>query len=903
MGIDKVALTGCEIDLVVGRCIRGETAQTLSSTEARLIAYFVDNPRRDIPRGELLAAVFGYSETVRSRTVDTTIQRLRKKVEEDPANPNHILTVHGIGYRFEPFSVALPSFFPSQLSEDQPGVSDKFFGRQDVRDEVLRHFDAGAPIVSIVGAGGMGKTRFARWLGMAVTDRWTCTHVDVSRARTAEAVVHATIAALHSRAPADEDPSMVIGRILERCPMMIVLDGFEHVVEDAEAVSQWLTPTSESRLLVTSRVPLGIPNETVIALGPLSARHAAALFLARVRAVDPTIAGSLDLSRLRDVVERLDCMPLAIEIAAAQARTTAPEALLDRIEQGMILAANSADSGETNALASAIQWSWDQLTVHEQTVLTQATVFRGHLDLPSAEAVLQLPPDAPPVLDVLESLLDQSLMTTEPGTHGVRLKLLETVRDFATLKADAAAMAAARDAHSAYFLAQGERWMRASCLGDTGAHSQLVSHFENIGQTVALGTPLTRLRAMICQAPVFLARGMSRRQVSRFQAAIGDAEPVPQAVLPWAMRALADYLLAVGRRAEAGAAFERGIEAAGDDLTARLPLQAFSAWLAMTSGDKTVAVRFQSIVDESAQAGLEVHAVLARLGLAAVALRALRLDEAEVHATRVAVLLTEMGLGLYMIDALKVLAYVAEIRGDRKAAVAQYSAIIANVESVEHPASLAVQLGAFARSLVSLSDEQDDLAQAGQLLARARDIEATIGARIPTTNNIQAEAMLLWEAGDLRDASELVQRRLDSTKTYGPMGTDGDLVGMIADLSLDEGDPHAALQLLDEAAELPVTRMATALAHSSRAVALARLGRVEESRDSLGLADADARTPILRAVNELARATVDVLGADNPAAKQAAVVAADALLKRVGSQKTKSWFYVRRAADRLAAVL
>ncbi|MEQ1508358.1 MAG: winged helix-turn-helix domain-containing protein, partial [Myxococcota bacterium] len=99
-------LTACSVDLVRRQVTRDRRVTALTSREADLLAYFGRNPSREIPRGELLDEVWGYARAAMSRATDNTVRRLREKVERDASRPDHILTVHGIGYRFEPVGAA-----------------------------------------------------------------------------------------------------------------------------------------------------------------------------------------------------------------------------------------------------------------------------------------------------------------------------------------------------------------------------------------------------------------------------------------------------------------------------------------------------------------------------------------------------------------------------------------------------------------------------------------------------------------------------------------------------------------------------------------------------------------------------------------------------------------------------
>ena len=80
--------------------ISGEPVN-LTAKEFDLLCFFARNPRQVFNRDQLLDQVWGETEYIDPSTVTVHIRRLREKVEADPANPRHILTVWGVGYRFE----------------------------------------------------------------------------------------------------------------------------------------------------------------------------------------------------------------------------------------------------------------------------------------------------------------------------------------------------------------------------------------------------------------------------------------------------------------------------------------------------------------------------------------------------------------------------------------------------------------------------------------------------------------------------------------------------------------------------------------------------------------------------------------------------------------------------------
>ena len=81
---------------------RAGRALRLTTRELDLLLWLVRHPGRAFDREQLLRHVWGFDYEGTERTVDNFIRQLRAKLEEDPASPRHLVTVHGVGYRFDP---------------------------------------------------------------------------------------------------------------------------------------------------------------------------------------------------------------------------------------------------------------------------------------------------------------------------------------------------------------------------------------------------------------------------------------------------------------------------------------------------------------------------------------------------------------------------------------------------------------------------------------------------------------------------------------------------------------------------------------------------------------------------------------------------------------------------------
>jgi len=425
----------------------------LSAREAELIEYLAERPGEIVSREELLEEVWGYSATVVTRAVHYTMVRLRKKVEADPSSPVHLFTVHGRGYRFLPDAGNAPK--PAESAAVAPSVSapqqsnlptrvDSFVGRVDdlqTIEECLTTQEA--RLVTLLGAGGTGKTRLAteygdRALSTYAGGVWFC---DLTEAHSLEGLMTAVALALGVPLT-DKNPSTQLGEaIAGRGPVLLILDNVEQIVEfAAETVGAWLQRAPKARFLVTSRRRLSIGGEHVVYLDPLPAEEGVRLFADRAMAAKAGF--QLDDSNraaITEIVERLDGMSLAIELAAARLRILSPDALLQRLSQRFkLLSGSRRDQSERQAsLSGAIDWSWNLLEPWEQLAFAQCSVFHGSFTLDAAEAVLDLESmeDAPWPMDAVETLVDHSLLrVVEPRAGHERYQMYVSIHAYAAEK-------------------------------------------------------------------------------------------------------------------------------------------------------------------------------------------------------------------------------------------------------------------------------------------------------------------------------------------------------------------------------------------------------------------------------------------------------------------------------------
>lgn len=329
----------------------------------------------------------------------------------------------------------------------------------------LRAMVATSRVTSIVGPGGLGKTRLAQVLARRAEE--PAVHVvelvGVSDPQDVLGEVGTALGVRDSvtgrRALTPEQRADIRSRIaqqLDGVPTLLVLDNCEHVVDTVADLVAFLVATNRDlTVLTTSRAPLGIAAERVYALAQLGDADAAELFRRRAVAARPDVA--LDQREVAAVVRRLDGLPLAVELAAAKVRVMSVADIDRRLGDRFALLRGGDRSAPDRhrTLLAVIDWSWNLLGEPERQALRRLSVFHDGFVLDAAEAVVRTA--GPGVLDAVASLVEQSLLSVHDAGGSVRYRMLETVREFGRLRLAEAGEAA--DAERAQ-----REWAVAYCV-------------------------------------------------------------------------------------------------------------------------------------------------------------------------------------------------------------------------------------------------------------------------------------------------------------------------------------------------------------------------------------------------------------------------------------------------------
>ncbi|XXF75446.1 adenylate/guanylate cyclase domain-containing protein [Myxococcaceae bacterium GXIMD 01537] len=372
---------------------------------------------------------------------------------------------------------------PEERRGNLPLDPGELIGRAGDLATLRRWFESGSRLVTILGPGGMGKTRLATHFGSLEMDAriweggvWLC---ELTEADGLDDFCHAVGQALGvslSHGGEVSDPTEQLGRALAgRGSVLLILDNLEHLVQHVTAtLGRWQVLAPQACLLVTSREALRMPGERALDLAPLSLpaegetsldavsrSEAVALFVQRVRAVQGGFVLTEEQAPLvAEIVRRLDGVALAIELAAARTSLMGVAQIRERLSRRFeLLRGGRRDASERQAtLWGAIDWSWNLLDATEQDVLAQCSAFRGGFTLEAAEAVVALPPFGAGVLEVVQSLRSKSLLRAYapddlPGE--LRLGMYESIREYASarlVEMGRASMVMAR--HAAWYLTQ-----------------------------------------------------------------------------------------------------------------------------------------------------------------------------------------------------------------------------------------------------------------------------------------------------------------------------------------------------------------------------------------------------------------------------------------------------------------
>ena len=473
----------------------------------------------------------------------------------------------------------LPNDFPASravndgVTHGLPVQLTSFIGRYTEMVDV-RQLLAGNRLVTLVGAGGVGKTRLAvqvaTKLGADLGNVW---YVDLAPITQSDLVPVTLARALGLPNQPGGSPIDGALRFLADRPAVLVLDNCEHLLDaTADLVAALIDACPQVRLLATSREPIGVAGELSWRVPSLSLiDEAVELFNDRARRVRPDFRGTSENAvAVIEVCQRLDGLPLAIELAAARVRALSPAEILDGLHDRFRLLTGGARTAvrRQQTLLASVDWSHALLTQPERVLFRRLAVFVGGFDLDAAQFVCGSDDvQRYQVLDDLTLLVDKSLLVADNTSGRTRYWLLETVRQFAAEKLSESGDAdAVRTRHRDHYTAMAAQLDTPSSAVDEQRLDRAETEIDNLRAAFRWSrenadTELALTLASSLQ-PLWLARGHLQEGLAWLDAAVAAEIPDRSNPSPARVKAIADKALLV-----AWNGFPEGIEEAQQALS------------------------------------------------------------------------------------------------------------------------------------------------------------------------------------------------------------------------------------------------------------------------------------------------------------------------------------------------
>jgi predicted ATPase/DNA-binding NarL/FixJ family response regulator len=621
-----------------------------------------------------------------------------------------------------------------------------FVGRQCEISDVKQAL-SDSRLVTLVGPGGVGKTRLAVQMSEVVARAFSggIYFVDLSPINEQASVAAAIAEALELQSRSRGWVPSALGNHIADRSMLIILDNCEHVTHaSAVIVDALLRACSGLRVLATSRQPLAVDGEHLLEVQPLTLPssvdatastiagvEAVRLFADRARAAAP--AFQVTPENQESVVElcrKLDGLPLALELAAARLRVLTPRQILDRLtSQPWVLdTASTTRAPRQRSLEALMNWSYELCTAEEQRLWARLSVFPGTFAADAAEAICagpELPRES--VTSAIAGLVDKSILTAEPHGFEVRYRMLNLVQGYGReVLRDAEELEHLRQQHSRYYAGRMKDWTR-EWFGPRQVEIQTWQRVERDNLNAALENCLAE--------GADSSRGML----------LGSA--------------IASHTLYRGMIGEGRHRLAQVLTTFDHPTAERARLLWIDGWLAVHQGDLDgAAERFAAsqTVSGSAQ---DTH-----------------------EGTIAGVLLNAVQL----------------IRGDLRAAKRLRSQYIAKPAATEEPTSAALTrvYGGLAFLLLN------DLEQAAHLLEEGIEVSASFGELYHRAETLWLLAVVYWQAGDLHRATEIARECLMIHRRFGHAVGTAECFEVLAWVASTQAEPGRAARLMGAAETL-----------------------------------------------------------------------------------------------------
>ncbi|APR86421.1 Signal transduction response regulator [Minicystis rosea] len=669
-------------------------------------------------------------------------------------------------------------------------------------------------LVEIVGPPGVGKTRLALELARRTTPT-TVRFCDLTEATSTGAFLLQVARAVGATVPLDVSEDELAARIGERIgkdtAALLVLDNFEQLPQAADArLAAWFDHETP-RVVVTTRRRLAGAPSSVVTLHPLSTdrrpgerwSEAAELLAARAEAIT---GEAFDSEPEREAIEQLatqlDGLPLAIELAAARLRLLAPPQVLARLsDRFRVLRRPDGALGRPD-LRESIGGSFALLSPEEQRALIATSVFRGGFTLDAAEAVL-VEEGAPWALDLLESLLDHSVLTVDGDPEERRYGLLLSIRAFVEEEAAAhppSILEGASMRHAEHYATLGEKLLaRADASSRRALHRERENLLAVVDRRARVGSALALRAALVLTAPASglpyttaeevlgaalempanealalrgrasLQRGTVRRFLGRIEAAEADLRAACAVAEEASDRGLlAEALAGLGNTAAVSADWKTVRDYLVRALDAHPAPEFRARGLAMVANTfcneddhDRAEVLFREAVSTADRCGDEAGAALSRLALGVMLLEVGQLEEAHAYLSDALEAYRRLGSLHWEGLTLSYLARWKQEMGDLPAAIALYPEALQHIEMAGVRRAQAVAWYHFATALI-------EAGELGAAAERLREALPLVRATCPDHEGmiLAAQGIIAARRGAADDAALLLRRAEESLLRY-----------------------------------------------------------------------------------------------------------------------------------------
>lgn len=449
-GKQKIRIGECEIDLGARMFRRRGQAHELGSRAFDILAVIALAAGRLVSKNELMDAVWP-DTFVEENNLHVHLCAIRKALGPDG---KLIVTVPRRGYKLTIPQPETPNPDPMMLDRLVDGKADAMTGRASLlgREQVIADIRSRLPsmrVLTLVGAGGIGKTSIVREIARRLSDeRASNIHfVELAARNTCRDVIQAVAAGCGVTVDSQESDLERFALMLTKVKGLLIIDNAEHVVEHvAQLIELACSRASELHVLVTSRTPLRVPCEFVYRVGPLALPEreddveamlgspSVRLFLRRLSSNGHHLDWDHDgLRAVQEICRRLDGVPLAIELAAGRAAVLGLERILHGLEEPLLYLGGGYRTAEERhkSVRASLDWSFDMLSDSEQTVFRRLCAIDGHFNADAACFVAQDHSlSRSTVMNCVCELVDKSLVEIYFESAEVKYRVLAPARAY-----------------------------------------------------------------------------------------------------------------------------------------------------------------------------------------------------------------------------------------------------------------------------------------------------------------------------------------------------------------------------------------------------------------------------------------------------------------------------------------